>query len=506
MSNKKENNTIIGRTLAGILPTIVSGLYSDKLDIVREYCQNAYDAILKKYGKDASTQGKIDIYIKGKDLIIHDNGTGMDTQIVSNLATIGYSTKDTFDQVGYRGIGRLSGICGAEAIHFVTKADSEGIEHTFVIDAASLEKALNRKAKLSEDAGEMLARFSSRTTKKAEPTTQHKSYTTVIMHNVRGNAGKLIDEVKLREYLELNLPIPVDPHYKHSNKIAHQYETHDKLFPNITILLCGRQLYKPYHKFIEANNFKDIILRNERGKTLAVAWFMWDSCTSRQVKHELLRGIRIRYRGFTVGQAGDMRNIIDVQPPQAPDWFAGEVIVVDERARVSSDRSRFEDDEMRFELYNEMHKTLGKNNLEKIARGISRKTSKERDLVKAEETLHSLKLLKGQKHVADEEVNHAIKEAKRALEIVNRKCKKPVDNHERRRILHIVKGLGKSIADAKNIVTNNAEIVKKCRLSKQAEKVYDLTKMEVLKYFDSCDSAAELITRLEIRLLKELGH
>ena len=43
---------IVGRTLAGILPTLISGLYSDKFDMVREYCQNAYDAILINYQKN----------------------------------------------------------------------------------------------------------------------------------------------------------------------------------------------------------------------------------------------------------------------------------------------------------------------------------------------------------------------------------------------------------------------------------------------------------------------
>ena len=96
-----------GRTVASIIPTLVSGLYFDRFDLVREYCQNSYDAILLKYRGRAKNDGRIKIKIDGDSLHIHDNGTGM-TNIRQRLNLLygerygfkaEYKDKDAFEVI-----------------------------------------------------------------------------------------------------------------------------------------------------------------------------------------------------------------------------------------------------------------------------------------------------------------------------------------------------------------------------------------------------------------------
>jgi hypothetical protein len=259
------NEAVSAKTLASIIPTLVSGLYKNKSDLVREYCQNAYDAILEEYGSRASTEGRIDITINGTDIMIHDNGTGMSKEVIEKCATIGYSTKDVPTQVGYRGIGRLSGICAAEKIHFVTRTKTDPHEYTFEIDAKALIESLNREIKFTQEAAELLCAHS---TLKGRIVggDEHNHYTTVILHGVYGDSGKILNESQLRDYLEINLPVPINPLLQESEKINFLYSTHQADFPNIDCYLNKHQIFKPYHVVEGEKSFKSLTLGNVNRK------------------------------------------------------------------------------------------------------------------------------------------------------------------------------------------------------------------------------------------------
>jgi len=72
-------------------------LYPRKLEIVREYIQNASDAIdsfasIAGIIKDNS-EPVIKVSVQGRSLLIFDNGIGMDGDEVSKLRRIAYSEK-----------------------------------------------------------------------------------------------------------------------------------------------------------------------------------------------------------------------------------------------------------------------------------------------------------------------------------------------------------------------------------------------------------------------------
>lgn len=494
---------IIGRTVAQIIPTIVSGLYNDKYDIAREYCQNGYDAILKRYGGKDTNKGKIDISIKGTTIYVHDNGTGMVREVVLRLAEIGYSTKDTWNQVGYRGIGRLAGICGAKKLIFITKASNEPVEHSFSIDAGSLVAALDRNTKFNEDAGKLLARFSSHSIKS---TPSAKSYTTVVLENIYGEAGKMLSGEGLRNYLELNLPIPINPQFSFADAINALYSQYEKNFPNIKISLNDYLIYKPFHELPDELEMETIELNNSRGKLLGVAWYVWLPNRPAMLVNDRFRGLRLRHRGFTIGQAHDLRDLLQTSPIQVADWFAGEVIVLDERARVSSDRSRFEDTEARTELLFVIRNKLG-NKLSKIARNVSGKMSKKRVFLSGETLKKEItQIASGKKHISEQSVNKKIEELHRVkykLKTIKAKAKKKPEIDKAQ---NLINDLNSVLVLNEKHKSEKKNVARQCKLSKNGQDVYRTIIIAIGKYYSTTSSAEDLITYIENDLLRKFGR
>lgn len=94
-------------------------LYDSPWAMLRENVQNAYDAILERQGVDLNFSPKIDIVITNEQVIVQDNGIGMNGEILAqNYWKAGNSSKNNprsiaAGVVGHFGIGALAnfGVC-----------------------------------------------------------------------------------------------------------------------------------------------------------------------------------------------------------------------------------------------------------------------------------------------------------------------------------------------------------------------------------------------------------
>lgn len=103
-----------------VLNIISKDIYDSTYSLLRENVQNAYDAILERQIVDPSfSNPKIDIHLDGKELLVVDNGIGMDEQgLKEHYWTAGSSGKNTerarnAGVVGTFGIGAMAnfGVC-----------------------------------------------------------------------------------------------------------------------------------------------------------------------------------------------------------------------------------------------------------------------------------------------------------------------------------------------------------------------------------------------------------
>ena len=86
-----------------ILEVLTSGLYPNKYHVLREYVQNAYDAILGLRRKTGNPSiGKITIKISNPSIFIFDDGIGMDWKKINQYRYVGYSEKKKGEAAGFR--------------------------------------------------------------------------------------------------------------------------------------------------------------------------------------------------------------------------------------------------------------------------------------------------------------------------------------------------------------------------------------------------------------------
>lgn len=130
------SNTYVG---AGILNIITESLYDNPIVVFREYVQNSVDSILKECMQE---DYEIKIWREEDSLCFLDNGRGI---LVGNfhdeMIKIGDSSKKQSRNLGYKGIGRLSGVPYCQKLTFINISDfaNRKIQY-YSIDGAKYEE------------------------------------------------------------------------------------------------------------------------------------------------------------------------------------------------------------------------------------------------------------------------------------------------------------------------------------------------------------------------------
>lgn len=119
---------------AGILSIITESLYDKPIVVFREYVQNSMDSILKENNPD---DYEVKIWKSGDDLFFLDNGKGIDpSKFFEEMTKIGDSSKRRQKNLGYKGIGRLSGVPYCKKLIFVNICDyKKSVAQAFTIDS-----------------------------------------------------------------------------------------------------------------------------------------------------------------------------------------------------------------------------------------------------------------------------------------------------------------------------------------------------------------------------------
>lgn len=113
-------NSIVG---AGIVEIITESLYDKPIVVFREYVQNSADAFSSMCETEMS-ELEINIINADNNLYFIDNGTGINEENFQNkMISIANSQKTRTKNIGYKGIGRLSGLSYCKNLWFVNILD-----------------------------------------------------------------------------------------------------------------------------------------------------------------------------------------------------------------------------------------------------------------------------------------------------------------------------------------------------------------------------------------------
>jgi molecular chaperone HtpG len=330
-----------------VLEALSSGLYPDKRHVIREFVQNAFDA-LNAWRKVSGEQslGPIEIRIQKPSIFIADGGIGMNEEQAERFRYLGYSTKDRKDNVGFRGIGKDSGLAVAEKIIVTTSQAGIPVRYTIVIDAQRMleESTSGRNPPLEE----ILEGYTSVTSAKED---KKSHYTFVELQNIRKDAYVLFDTDALKNYLRRNCPIPFDPAFRYADEITSRLKAYIPTFSALEIRLDGELLYKPFPENYTRPEYESIFLSDEEGAHLiAYCWFCGHA-EKGQFDDKENSGLIYRIRNFAVGDRHLTRKTLWTTTPERAFYFFGEIHVLDESIVPSSDRTDFEDNEARATLF-----------------------------------------------------------------------------------------------------------------------------------------------------------
>jgi len=329
-----------------LLEALSFGLYPDKRHVLREFIQNAFDAIndFKKISEQ-SFDDSIEIKIEPSSIFIADKGMGMDETEVKKYRFIGYSEKDGSKTVGFRGIGKDSGLSVAEKIIVTTSKNGIPKQYMIVIDAKAMLDEISQKRNPPLD--EILEKHSD-ISENHEKKDAH--YTFVELHKIRKDAKVLFEINKVKEYISRNCPVSFDPNFKYAKLIETQLKTYVSNYSSVNINLNGECIFKPFSKNYSEPEYEHIFKSDEEDDPVAFCWYCGNT-EKGQFADKENSGLVYRVKNFSIGDRFLTRNTLWLASPERAFYFFGEIHLINPTVIPSTDRTNFEDNEARERLY-----------------------------------------------------------------------------------------------------------------------------------------------------------
>jgi molecular chaperone HtpG len=361
-------------------------LYPRKLEIVREYIQNASDA-LDDYRVVADRiedrwEPAIKISIQGRSLLIFDTGTGMDAEEMAKLKRIAYSEKRLGEEAGYKGIGRLAGIAVADKLKISSTSFGDTKLHHFEFRAGDMREDISKKKKAGsqEQASVVINRHTSIW---ATDVDRESHYTMVELRDVRDSCLDILEVNPLKEYIAEIAPVEFAPdsEFQYGSLISRKLRENVPDYSPKAIYLAtpeGERLriYKPYTDSMTLAQPEFIEVRNpdKRQELLAYCWYtskgkemfgkvrpagrIFSVEGGDPEERHRLAGLVYKLFGFSIGDRTLPQRTLWTTTLTRAQWFTGEIHIIDKNILPTTDRSNFVENEWRDKLYSEARDTL----------------------------------------------------------------------------------------------------------------------------------------------------
>ncbi|HEV2395798.1 MAG TPA: ATP-binding protein [Candidatus Sulfotelmatobacter sp.] len=352
-------------------------LYPRKLEIVREYIQNASDALddwmkISEFIPTDRSEPQIRVSIQGKSLLIFDNGIGMAEEDIPKLKRVAYSEKKIGEEAGYKGIGRLAGIAVADKLKITTTTYGDPKLHYFEFRAAEMRQYISEQKRQgkNEPASPVIQRHTRTWWKDIDPA---EHCTLVEIHNIKDSCDELLDPDVLMEYIGDIGPVDFAPDFEHGSLISDNLRIMVPDYSPKPIYLArdGKQVrvYKPFTKEMKVAppEFIDIRDPDNAAEVLAYCWYtsnadeflgkmratgkIFSVAGEKVAERRRFAGLVYKLFGFSIGDRYlPERTLWTTARARAP-WFTGEIHIVDKNVQPTTSRSDFIENAARTKLY-----------------------------------------------------------------------------------------------------------------------------------------------------------
>ncbi len=322
-----------------LIETITSGLYDGNLNCLREYVQNSID----------SGANNIEIYFETKNnLIIRDNGEGMNNKEIELALSIGISKKSD-DNIGWRGIGIWSGVPACKKIVLITKRSGDKKYRVEINNEILRNGSMSDKPFLTvfeEATGEIEEMPLGR-----EESIEIDHFTEVRLESILKTQKSLFTDKEIRKYLSSTVPAPFDEiNFILGNEISDWLEENDITIPNVNITFENKKIFRYPER---SDIFFNEIIRKEfkvNGELIAVGWFVTgiDNKTLPMPNG----GIYFKKKGFTIGDANLVEKLNITENYSR--WQYGEIHIISKYIRENAARNNFEFNTPYIEVFQEI--------------------------------------------------------------------------------------------------------------------------------------------------------
>lgn len=328
-----------------LLANLAKGIYNHQA-VLREYVQNACDAYnLLDVPPAAPT---ITITPERHNLVIHDQGVGMDEAEIRAVKKIAVSTKaDLEGMTGFRGIGIWAGFQACDELVVITT--KRGVKKRFrlVIEFGEILRRVDENINIKElvDPRYHIA---------WEPAAAEDHYTQVTLKGVHKDYAALLDESEVRRIVSNTLPCRVDPAFQHIGalqKVLQNLADYQEFHINVVGKDGPKEAFRqfPSDPMGEPEEF---VLKGDHGKELARGWFCRSQKTALRADIGV-RGFGLRLRNFAVGPVniysdedgsrfGVSAATRELRSTAGLLWFCGEIHVTDDGIVPNTPRDALE--------------------------------------------------------------------------------------------------------------------------------------------------------------------
>ncbi len=354
-----------------LLETLTSALYEDPIILFREYVQNSLDAYNNEVNNDearAMDDFCVDIRIDEdhSNMEIVDNGYGIPEEVfLFKMKLIGESDKKSLeDQIGFRGIGRLSAMPLCRELVFENKPPGIDKRLIFTWNGEKFNELLNKGADIGATLDEITA-YSSEN----YDGDKDDHYFKVIVNGYQEDIRGVVESPAFRDRLCMLLPLRYSPEFTNQKQIKSRYlafmgHSLDKF--SCSVKLDKQELHKPYtDSDILASGivFWDLMFPGMEDdaspEKIGILWFTFDRVIKVRPKSRPY-GILARSKNMLMGDqyalAEDaVRSRSDyITTPreltQALNGVCGEMLINHEKLRDNARRDWFRIDEESIKL------------------------------------------------------------------------------------------------------------------------------------------------------------
>jgi len=490
-----------------IIEALAGGLYPNKFHVIREYIQNAFDAVVNfKKTRRSKKKLSISISIQKPSIFIFDNGTGMNQRTINEYRKIGFSKKMMGEFAGFRGIGKLAGISVAKKLIIKTSPYGEKKRYILSFNADGMLHEIGELKKQRENIplNNLIAKYTALKTE-SEKKTEH--FTMVELQEIRQDSTILFNDTKIIDYLSRNVPVPFNPEFDYAEDIEDDIKKFVNDYDCVPISMNGHDVFKPFTKNLKPP--KHIIIWDNR-QTDTIRGFCWycENKAKGQIKPTDISGLVYRYKNFAVGDNYLTRKAIWNTSEHLAFYFMGEIHVTDPNIVPTSQRDDFEQSIARDSFYKEGTKKIVPelNRIAYTSSGIRRATE---FINKGSDTVSQIEgeFKKGELHLRELSVEKITQLSNVITDIQKREKNIPLNDKKTKRkaarVVNKAKKLLEEFEEDKETIESKFNITKKLKLNKQGADVYAIA-IKVLKdvFVGKPDELEKIIKIFQQKLIK----